>query len=106
MATLHEIPAVIHSRAATRRLEVDLFPRVLPHVADVQVARRAVERKTPRIAQAVRPDLGRIWPRAGFHIDPQQLAQQRGRILPATQRVAGAAAVACAGVEKTVRTES
>ena len=32
---------------------------VLPHVGDVEIAGLAIERKPPRIAEPVRPDLGR-----------------------------------------------
>src|SRR5207244_11872529 len=50
-------PAPVDSLLARAR-EVDLFVLVLAHVADPQVARLAVERKTPRIHQSPNPRLG------------------------------------------------
>src|SRR5207247_4497618 len=53
-APLVHAPAVVPKRAdLSARPDVDLFPRALPHVRDVKVARLAIEREAPRIAQAV-----------------------------------------------------
>src|SRR5439155_4446996 len=46
---------VLPSRAM--RLVVHLFPEVLPHVRDVEIAGVAVERETPRVPQSVVPGL-------------------------------------------------
>src|SRR4051794_18642388 len=109
--------------AAAARQVVDLLPRVLPHVADDEVARAAVEREAPRVAQAERVDLA---PRAGTpdervvarhavrpsaggpRIDAQDLPQQRAEVLGVPARaveVAAAPAVARADVEQAVGTE-
>src|SRR5207247_10596870 len=73
---------------------------VLPHVGDVEIAGLAIERKPPRIAEPVRPDLGRERrvARAGIvrrdrvaaratHIEPQQLAEQRVLVLSLAIRI-------------------
>src|SRR5262249_14590627 len=54
---LHDAPAVVLAAAARSRLAIDLLVQVLADVADIQVARRAVEAPTPGVAQAQRPDL-------------------------------------------------
>src|SRR3989442_10154498 len=58
VGSLHNPPAVIQT-ALARRLYVDLFPRPLPHVPDVQEACRAIECKSPRVPQTQRPVLRR-----------------------------------------------
>ena len=113
---LHDPPAVVLPAGAAGRLEVDLLVRVLPHVGDVEVGGEPVEGETPRIANAKRPDLrppggiagerigGRDGVRVGtgLHVDAQDLAQQRVRILGAVLGVTARAAVAHADVEVAV----
>src|SRR5262249_4307192 len=53
LRTLEMIPAVVCALLA----DVDLFPHALAHVGDVEGARRAVEARPPRVAQAQRKDL-------------------------------------------------
>ena len=77
--------------------EVELFPRVLPDVADPQVAVQLVERPPPWIAQPVRVHL-LSWIGC-VHVDAEQLAQARGFVLRVVVRVAGAATVTGAEVE-------
>ena len=55
---LHPVPAEVQAALAGAR-DVDLLPRALADVADPQVARLAIERQAPRVAQAVVPDLVR-----------------------------------------------
>src|SRR5206468_1686933 len=99
MVAFHLIPAIVLAARTGCLLEVDLFPGVLPDVADKEVAGRAVEREAPWIAQAVRPDFGAdviltdegiglgngVRGDAGFHVNAQQLSQQLGRILAAEE---------------------
>src|SRR5439155_11762038 len=54
---LEDRPAVVLATLARRRAEVDLLPRVLADVADVQVARGTVKTESPRIAYSICPDL-------------------------------------------------
>ncbi len=54
--SLEELPAVVPA-AAAGRLEVDLFPEILPDIANPHVTGLAVEAELPRVAQPVRPDL-------------------------------------------------
>src|SRR5712671_4133110 len=63
VCAFHNPPAVIQT-ALARRLDVDLFPRALPHVPDVQQARRAIEREAPGVPQTERPDLFRATARS------------------------------------------
>src|SRR5439155_26533012 len=58
MITLETAPAVALAAMRVRGLLVDLLPRVLPDVADPEVARGAVEGEPPGIPKSVRPDLG------------------------------------------------
>src|SRR5437763_1463231 len=52
MASLHQIPAVILPASARSGLEVHFFPRILPHVTDIEVTCRAVEREPLRVREA------------------------------------------------------
>src|SRR6266480_1675567 len=116
VGSLHDPPAVVQA-ALARWLDVDLLPRALSNVADVQKASRAIEREAPWVPQPDRPDLLRATARrewiacrdpirvAAVHVDPQQLAQQGIGALRAVLRVAAQAAVTHADVEHAVRPE-
>src|SRR5574341_721316 len=54
--SLHNVPAIILASVAAGGLEVDLLPAILAYVPDIQVIRNSIERKSPGIAQAQRPD--------------------------------------------------
>ncbi len=119
--SLHQPPAVVLAPAGAGRSEVDLLPEVLAHVADQQVAGRAVEAPPPRVAQAVGPDLvaagrahegvrprNRVRSRRGLpaghrarsaDVEAQELAEQDVLVLGVVGRVASRAAVARAHVE-------
>src|SRR5207248_4066279 len=56
VAPLHHAPAEVE-RPGSRRLHVDLFPAILPHVGDVEIAGLAIERVAPGIAEADVEDL-------------------------------------------------
>ena len=116
-AALERAPAEVRAAALAAPDEVDLLDRVLPHVADRQVARAAVEGEAPGVAQTVAVDLGAgavaaaervvggdaVGPAArGGRVDAQQLAEQRRQVLRVAARavlVARAAAVTGADVE-------
>jgi hypothetical protein len=102
--------------ALSRGGQVDLLARVLPDVADPEVAGLAVEGEPPGVAQPVRPDLvaaargagervvlrdrvGRAT-RAPARVDADELAEQRVEILAVVARVVAPAAVAEAGVQQ------
>src|SRR5258706_4418699 len=104
----HDIPAVVRAGAALHRRGrgIDFLPHLLSPVADVEVAVLPAERETPRIAEPVRPHLGRetgvgrggIVGRHGVaaraaDVEPEQLAEQRVLVLAVVPGVAGAAAV-------------
>ena len=89
---LEHAPAVVLETRAPARREVELLPRVLADVADVEVARRAVEREPPRVAQPVAHDHRRRV--RFFDVEAQQLAERRAQILGTVLRVAAGAAVA------------
>jgi len=118
--SFHHPPAVIASAGIRRRLIVDLFPASLADVADVQVAARPVERKTPWITQPVGPDFpsdGRV--RVGdervirrnrvghrrVNVQAEDFAQQDGPVLRVVGGVAGAPAVSNGKVEESVWAE-
>ena len=100
---------------------VDLFPLALAHVADPEIARRGIERESPRVAQPVRPDrrVGgwvadeRIVGRHGEwrtidgsdRIDAQDLAETAQEIEGVTFRVAAGATVTEADVQQLVGPE-
>src|ERR1700712_5443625 len=101
-------PAVVCAPAATAPGEIDLLLRVLPDIADHEVAGAAVEREPVRVAQPIRPDLGPRAPaghervagppdppsaRAAARIQPQELPEIGGQALAVAVRVARAAAV-------------
>jgi len=50
------LPAVVASALVTRRFKVDFLPGVLAHVADPEIAGRAIETEPKRVAQAIGPD--------------------------------------------------
>jgi hypothetical protein len=80
-------------------LEVDLLPRVLTHVPDVQVAGETVEAVAPRISKAKRPDLvvhegiihewivGRDEWRWKVDVEAQHLAEIRRAVLRTVVRI-------------------
>src|SRR5439155_26758076 len=96
-------PAVVLEPRAHARCVIELFPGVLPDVADVEVAGLPVEREAPGIAQPVADDL-RTRP-ARLQVHPQQLAEARAEILGAVLGIASRAAVAHSNVEVAVRPE-
>src|SRR5205823_12638976 len=89
-----------------------------PHVADVEVAGRAVEAESPGVAEAVAPDLR---PRAGLaherivrrhrelagaaQVHPEDLAEQHALALAVAVGITARAAVAQAEVELAVGPE-
>src|SRR6266550_4804776 len=54
----HDAPTVIPSPGTRRRLDVHFLSGCLADVGNVQVPRHPIERESPRVAQAVGPDLG------------------------------------------------
>ncbi len=94
--------------ALCARQAVHLLKAVLADVANPDVSRGPIERETERIAQAVEPDFAASgWlvkeriargnvigkPRVGrrVHINAQDLAEQRGGVLPIANSVLGSA---------------
>src|SRR5215218_8492798 len=83
MARLQPIPAVVLPASSVGGLIVNLLPRELPNVGDVQVTGVGVEVELPRVAQAVGPDLaagigvvvGRL------HVQPLCLADDVGDLI-------------------------
>ena len=104
VVALEAVPAVVGALTAARcGGEVDLLDRVLPDVADGQVAGLAVEREAPRVAQAEGEDL-----RLGAalaRVEAQQLAEAAAHVLGVAVRVAASATVARARVEQAVGAE-
>src|SRR5580765_2575466 len=98
---LHATPAVVHAGHEGRGLHVDLFPAVLSHVGDVEVAGGAVEAVAPRVAEALREGDGCL----GREVDAEELPEPRPVVLSVVHRIAGVAAVAHADVEEAVRAE-
>src|SRR5262249_25685476 len=95
---LVDAPAEVREPEAVRE-GVDLLPRVLPHVADVERAGGAVEGEAPRVADAVGGDL------PAPVAEAQDLAQAVRERLGVVLRIAAGAAVAHADVEQAVRPE-
>ena len=107
-------PAEVGAARASGRDEVDLLPRVLPDLADPQIAGEPVEREAPGIAEAVRPDLAaparlsderivgrnRVSARAA-HVEAQDLALELREVL----RVRRVPVVALREIEHAVGTE-
>src|SRR5207244_4290939 len=103
-AALPDAPAVVVQHPLLGgRAHVDLLPRVLADIADVEIAGRAVPREAPRVAQPVAGDLP-LRPRL-VHIQPEELAQANAQVLCAVPRVAARAAIAHAYIEQPVRPE-
>src|SRR3972149_12326112 len=106
--SLHDPPPVVLAPGASRRLKVDLLVLILAYIGNVEVAGATVERETPGVAEAERPDLApvpgasrkrvggrdRVRRCPGLDIDPQDLAQKGGWALRIVLGVAGGAAVA------------
>src|SRR3990170_8706367 len=98
---LHHVPPVVFPSRACRWLEVDLLELALPHVADVEVTRCAVEREAPGVAKPRGPDLftrgvvrkERVACRngvrrlSGLHVDPQDLPEKGVFPLPVILRI-------------------
>src|SRR5687768_394525 len=116
----HDAPPVILATRGGARLKIHFFKSLLPHIADVQIARRAIKGKPPRVAQAIRPDFR---PRIGissericrwntisfvavFHIDSQNFSEERLQILRAVLRITVRTAIADADVKISIRPKS
>ena len=112
-------PSVVLAAGAVGRLEVDLLPGVLTHIGDIQIARRSIEARPPRVAQPIGPDLivaGNSYKRiacgnpvitarpvVAIDVDAQHLAQQLvGDVLCSIPRVASTAAVTRGDVQEPV----
>jgi len=104
---LGPVPPVVATARFRRPLDVDLFPRVLADVGDVQVSSQPIEAEAPRVAQAEGPDLRqgvvdvdeRVVvrnPVAGLRrdVESQELAEQGQSVLAAAQGIACTATVA------------
>jgi hypothetical protein len=92
-------PAVVgeHSEPAAWP-EIDFLPVLLAAVGEIEAAGCAVERESPRVAQAVSRDSPpRAWT---VDVDPEQLSQPCGGILAAVSGPADRTAVAEAQVEE------
>ena len=119
-AALRQVPAVVLAAVAGPRLEVDLLPRRLPDVGDVEIA-VLVEGDPPRVAEPVGPDLvgavladegvvaGNGVVAAGIRreivavdIEPEDLAEEHILVLAVAVGVVAAAAVADADIEVAV----
>src|ERR1041384_4838131 len=55
--TFHDMPAIVLSTRAGRRLEVNLFAGRLPNIANEKITRLSVEGNFPRISQTIGPYL-------------------------------------------------
>src|SRR4030095_8487581 len=90
----HHVPAEVETTRdeVAGRHRVDLFPRGLADVADVEIAGHPVEAEAERVAQALREDRpalrGRI---RDVEIEAQQLAEEARRGLCAAPGVVAAA---------------
>src|SRR5262249_16799123 len=96
-AEVHEL-----AKACTRN-DVDLLGDTRPDVADVEVARRAIEREPPRVAQPERGD--RRLRRRPRDVEPEKLAEELSEILRAVVGIVAALPVAEAEPEPAVRAE-
>src|SRR6266851_6937859 len=54
---LHDLPAVVLPARARTRLKIDLLPRALSYIEDVEIPRQPVEGEPPGVAQPLGPDL-------------------------------------------------
>ncbi len=113
---LEHAPAEVRAPLGVGGKAIHLFGRVLSHVGDPEVAGGRVERESPRIAQAQRPDLRssaavrervvlRDRVRISAHVQAQQRAEERVGVLAGAKRIAARPAVAKAEVEHSVRPE-
>src|SRR5262249_11643244 len=119
---LHTAPAEIDAAPPPHvgRPVVDLFPGALTDVSEDEVPVDAVERETPRVADAVRPDprlprrlahervVRRHRVRVGAalaRVDAQDLPTELLEVLAGPERVAAAPAVSSAHVEHPVGPE-
>ena len=94
-ASLFQVPSVVFAAAACRRLKVHLFVLYMACIWNVKITGQLVKSKAPGIAQTQRPNFAamavnvrkRIAGRNAvrsvvrLHIDTQDLAQQRARVL-------------------------
>jgi hypothetical protein len=109
--SFHEVPAIVFSAAARRRLEVNLFDKILTDIRDIEVAGSPIKGEAPRVAQSVRPDFvaegitrrNGVWNDARLHIDPQDFAEESGEVLAVAERIAATAAIAECDVKEPVR---
>src|SRR5262249_10885962 len=86
------VPAVVRERAdELARAEVDLLPRALADVRDVEIACRAVEREAPRVPEPVRDGLPARAPLE--RVEAHQLAEVDGERLRAVSGIAARPAV-------------
>ena len=121
-------PAVVDAAGRPGRLKIDLFPGVLPHVGNPEVAGEAVEASAPGVAHAHGPDFvagggaaahvgvvvgngvaaaaqaHAVWRDAGaaVDVDAADFAQEGGEGLGVVLRVAAAAAITQGDVEVAV----
>src|SRR2546423_222417 len=112
MRTLQHVPAVVRATPELNPVprDVDLLPLRLSDVPDVEIARLAIERKAPRIAQPRGPDLRakgvvRRDQVRTIDVQAQQLAEQHAQVLRVVVRVAAPTSVAGGCVQLAVGTE-
>ena len=114
MATFDYVPAKIVTDKSSRRHHIDLFPRVLADIADVEIAGHAIEAPPPGVAQTDAPhvDVGWCGHVAGgplvrlVDIDAQHLARARVGPLPGFVGITTTATVARSRVQHAVGAES
>ena len=124
MHAFENVPAVIFSSAARRWLKVDLFPGVLTDVRDKKVPGGSIEGTTPRVAQAVGPDLIQpgapdkriVWRHCvialwiareiiAIDVHAQDLTQPGFEILSVSERIAATTAVSDRNIKVPIRAE-
>jgi hypothetical protein len=98
---LHVVPTEVGAHGDGARDVVDLLPRALADVADVEVAVGAVEAEPERVPETLAPGRDRI----GIDVDAQQLAEPARVVLRVVAGVPAAAAVSRRGIEETVGAE-
>ena len=99
-AAFVDVPAEVQLPLPGPRDVIDLFDRALADVADPEIAVRAVERKTPRVADSEGDDHG-LRGGAG-RIEPEHLAEKRGGVLGTVLGISARAPVAHADVDEAV----
>ncbi len=96
---LLDVPAEVLAGRGGGGLHVDLLPRALPHVADVEVSSLRVEGEAVRVAEALGPAFGRRGLGLG-PVEAQELAEVGGVVLARFEGITAAAAVTEAQVEE------